>query len=300
MSVPGITSQAVGSPFFDPWSPIDPIRERMPEKVRQPAFDKDTQETAQTLAFLLEECFEDYAVQQSKNTHRPKLEAPQVDLQALSAAHEEIGQLISKVAKKETSENAKEDLNLSDILLFTMYKDCVTTQQEYRNEDTKLTFDTMQRRQEANKKIKEEYFNQKDDLIKRAKTSKILGWVSWLFTGVMIAAGIASIALTIATAGAALPAALATIGAALPTVLAAVGSTAAVASGTVTITKGILDHQNKKTTGALEEIKLERHMNSQKISTAMTEMNQSYEAVLDLWKQMSQILNNWYAASLNH
>lgn len=234
-------------------------------------------------------------------TSRPKLEAPLVDAKKFKGIQDEIDRLVTGVSKTEPEDpknhTRSQDKNLAEIALLLCYIQVMKTQRTQNETNMGLTFDLIQKRQDANAAIKKEYFNQMDELIAKNKTSEALKWVNGALYAALAVAGIGSIALTltlsVVTGGAALPLFISIT-------MALINGTLGIASGSSTIAKGVLDYQNKQTVGILEEKKHERTLTTQKIKTGMDEMKESMEVVSEVWKELVKVVNNWHKASLEN
>lgn len=214
---------------------------------------------------------------ESETAHH-KLEAPQINASAFTKAFREIEQqLMPKVLEKDDSENA----NLRENTLLLLYIACMKTHQSNRKEGTSLTYDTVQKKQETNKQLMTEYFDKLDETISRNKTNEVLDLVSWAVWGGIVAAGVASIAVTVATGGAA-----------LPTVLIVVNAALGFGSGSVAITQGVLNYQNDLDSGKMLVMETDRYINSEKIREGMDEMKQSMDEIARTWEQLSEVLEN--------
>ncbi len=302
MSIAAISQHDVKPPFYDPWSPLDPPSES--KRVVPKEYAKDSIKRAEdTWAFLAPEVAGAFLPQPgtalAPASSRPKLEAPLFDVKKLNGVDPEIGQLVEKIEKSNDSGTPKQqapiDKNLAEIALLQCYISCMKTHRIQNETNAELTFGTIQKEQEANQQIKKDYFNTLDELIKQNEKSSVLSWVSWILYGALAVVGLASLALTltasVVTGGAALPLAL-------TVTMALVNGVLAIASGGTTIFKGVLDYNNKKTLGTLEEKKFERTLNTQGIKTGMEEMRQSMEVISEVWKELIKVVNNWTQASL--
>ncbi len=217
---------------------------------------------------------------------RPKLESPQLDIRKLPAIYEEFEKhLIPKASS--SSEAETQDRNQSEIDLFKLLIACMKTQVENRQDHTALKFEHVQSLQAANKLKMKEYFDVKDELISRSNTNEVLGWVNYALWGGLAVAGVASIALTIATAGAA-----------LPTVLIVINAALAVGSGSMTITQGILSYNNDQSKAQLQEIETQRYINSEKIQESTMEFGKDHDAIVKLYKMLLDVSTNCHAASI--
>jgi hypothetical protein len=225
-------------------------------------------------------------VDSSKSHHR--LEPPQFNTAKLTAVNEEIGVLIPKIEDKESSSESSQSTDINDTLLLLLYIACMKSQQSNREEGTKLSLNNIQMRQETNKMLMGEYFKANDEKLSRSQTNEVLSWVSWGLWGALAVAGAASIALTIATGGAA-----------APTVLVVANAALALGSGSVTITQGVLNYQNDKSTGEMKGIEAERYVNSQKIREEIDQMKQSAQVIAESWEALIEVLSNQYYASTN-
>lgn len=308
MAISGINPHEVSQPFYDPWSPMDPPSEtgrKIPDE-----YSKDTIKQAKNAEDSWSNIYpgvagifmpQQHQTSIDPTTSRPKLETPSFSSKKLSGVEEEVGQLFAKIDESGKSENSKQekshDKNLGEIALMQMFIQCMKTQRDQNEVNAELTMDTIQKNQAANKEIKTEYFNKLDEHIANNKKSKILKWVNWILYGALAVVGLASLALTItasvATGGAALPLAL-------TVTMGLVNGILSIGSGSASIFKGVLDYNNKKILGALEEKKWERLFNTKKIKTGMDEMRQSMGVISDNWKELIKVVNNWLQASLNN
>lgn len=290
MPVDAIGPRQAPLPIYDPWSPIDPIREVRRE---EPATNKDSlkkvKDSANAWAFISPEIAGNLALHPFQETHanRPKLENPQFDLQKQKFPND-FEHLIPKVDSSEnSSQEAKEQL-LNEAVLFALYISCMQAQIGFRETETLLANEIVQQRQQQNQAVMEEYFKLKDDIISRSKTSETLGWVNWALWGGLAVAGAASIAATVMTAGAA-----------LPTVLVVANAALGVSSGATQITKGVVDYQNNNAVGSLKEKEFERYLNTEKIQNGVEEMKKSAEVIAQCWDQAIEVAQNQYAASID-
>lgn len=216
---------------------------------------------------------------------RPKLEAPQINASQITATAEELeNKLIPKTSK---NDEAQSDKNKAEIAFLFLYMACVQAQEESKKEHSMTKFLHVQSLQTANKVHMENYFNLKDEIISRSNTNEVLGWVNYAVWGGLAIAGVASVALTIFTGGAA-----------LPTVLIVANAALAVASGTLTITQGILEHNNDIARGDMKVIETERYLNTDKIKEGVKEFNQDYKAISDYYKEFKTLLMNGHAAAI--
>ena len=308
MAISGINPHEISQPFYDPWSPLDPPTEvgrKIPDEYNKDTI-KQAKNAEDTWGYIYPEVAGMFMPQQHQSsidptTSRPKLDTPTMDSKKFSGIEEEVGQLLPKVEEGDQSQNSKQDKaldkHLGEIALMQMFIQCMKTQRDQNEVNAELTLDTIQKNQSANKKIKEEYFNKMDEHIENNKKSKILKWVNWILYGALAVVGLASLALTItasvATGGAALPLAL-------TVTMGLVNGVLSMGSGTASIFKGVLDYNNKKIVGVLEEKKWERLLNTRKIKSGMDEMRQSMEVISDNWKELIKVVNNWLQASLNN
>jgi hypothetical protein len=231
---------------------------------------------------------------------RPKLESPSLNTKKLGGVEQDVGRLLANVSELDKAGNSKQekplDKNLAEVALLQLFIQCMKMQRDQNETAAELTFDSTQRNQEANKKIKEEYFNKLDQLIAQKKQSEILKWVNWILYGALTTVGVASLALTltasVVTAGAAIPLAV-------KVTMGLIKAAVAVSAGTASIYKGVLDYKNNEIVGTLEEKKWERVFNTRKIKSGMEEMRQSMEVISENWKELITVVNNWLQASLN-
>jgi hypothetical protein len=306
MGIDALSPHGVNPPFYDPWSPLDPPSEKgskIPLEYSHSTI-KQAKNADDTWAFMYPEVAGTFLPQQHQTsidpmTSRPKIEVPNFDSKKLKGVDTEVEQLVAKIGKSDDAANSKQekpiDKNLAEIALLQTFIQCMKLQKSQNEQNAEITFDIVQKKQDANSVIKKEYFNALDDHIAQNSKSELLSWVSWILYGALAVVGLASLALTITasvvTGGAALPLAL-------TVTMALVNGILAVASGSTSIFKGVLDYNNKKTLGVLEEKKYERILNTQKMKAGMDEMRQSMEVISEVWKELIKVVNNWTKASL--
>lgn len=250
---------------YDPWSPEDSLSSQ--PKVKRPS-DKLSYDTVQQWETP---CHNAVAPSTSPSPTRPKLESPQISKSP--------SDLIKKL--KEIPYDAPQGVHQVEVLLLQLLIECTKAEQANKKEDDILSFEIIKGKQQENKEVMKSYFNLKDQVIAREKTSKVLGWVKWTFTGALIVTGVASVVLTIATGGAAAPAALILI-----------NSVAATGTGATGIAKGVLDHKSSLEKGKLKEMELERFLNNEMIKKNADMMKHSMTNVAELWKQLVTALDN--------
>lgn len=300
--ISALNSHDIRPPFYDPMSPLDPPSER--QRIIPKEYAKDTiKQSEDAWAFLAPEFAIAAPLNQNgifnSSSSRPKLEAPSFDSKKLKGVDAEVEQLVTKVEQSDEAATQKKDApldqNLAEIALLQSYIACMKTQRIQNETNAELTFDTVQKNQDANALIKKDYFNTLDEIIKQNEKSGILSWVNWILYGALAVVGLASLALTltasVVTGGAALP-----LG--LTVTMALVNGVLSIASGTTTIFRGVLDYNNKQARGTLEEKQFERTLNTQRIKTGMEEMQQSMDVISEVWKELMKVVNNWREASL--
>ena len=217
-----------------------------------------------------------------------QLEAPRFDASELKNVMHEMDSLIPKVTSQEGSEAAGKDAHLNEAALLILYFACMKAQQDSREVGSTLAQETAIKRQEVNRHLQEAYFNTLDDKISRNEVDSALNWVGWALWGAIAVAGVASVALTIATGGAA-----------LPTVMVVANGALAVGQGGVQITQGVLKYENDKSTGEMTQIETERYVNTTKIRDEVELMKHSMQVIADAWEALIEVLNNQYQASTN-
>lgn len=223
---------------------------------------------------------------------RPLLEAPQFDVKKLPAVQAELASLMPKVLEEDPSASLhQKDQNQAEIVLILLFLTCMKTQREHEETNISLTNATLQQRQEVNTRLRKEIIEELGKLNSKKGFSNILKWVGYVFWGGLATAGVASLALTAVTAGTTLPLTL-TVAAAL------INAGLAVGSGGTQIFKGILDYQNNKTVGKLEEQRFERHLNGNKMHEGINQMKQSANVVAENWKDARELYYNLYRTSL--
>ncbi|CCB91404.1 putative membrane protein [Waddlia chondrophila 2032/99] len=216
---------------------------------------------------------------ESPNAHH-QLEAPQFNVSAIKGVIQEMNAALPKAGCK--------DPHLNEAMLLLLYIACVKAQQESREDGSLLAQETAVKRQEINRHLQEKFFNTLDDKISRSNVDSILDWVGWALWGAIAAAGVASVALTIATGGAA-----------LPTVLVVANGALAVGQGGVQITQGVLKYKNDKAAGEMLQIETERYVNTTKIRDEVEAMKHSMQVIAEAWEVLIEVLNNQYQASTN-
>lgn len=224
---------------------------------------------------------------ESSHAHH-HLAPPQFDTSELKGVMQEMEFLMPKVSGKDGSSESSKDAHLNEAALLALYFACMRAQQDSREEGSMLAQETAMKRQEVNRHLQEQYFDALDDKIARSKVDSVLDWVGWALWGAIAAAGVASVALTIATGGAA-----------LPVVMVVANGALAVGQGGVQITQGVLKYENDKTTGEMVQLETERYVNTTKIREEVETMKHSMQIIADAWEALIEVLNNQYQASTN-
>jgi len=294
MPIERIDTKRSSQHIYEAWSKIIQPIEQIPVKKDTPELTRDTikevNQAAETWAYIYPEFAGGAIAAQQKP---PKLESPNLDQSKLSVVENEINHLIPKTNKIDSSSTLEQEQNLAEVILLKMLLTCLKTQRDHAETNAKLTLDTVEKKQAANRIEKEAYLSKQQDLIEQKKKSTILSWLSWALWGALAIVGIVSLALTIAaTGGASIPGAIA-IAFGLANAALAIGS------GSTTITKGVVDYNNKKKIGIMEEIKFKRHLNSQKIREGMQEMKETMDVISENWKEAVKVVNHCYRASRN-
>lgn len=220
-------------------------------------------------------------VRKNRLDTRPELEKPFLPPHDAAEIREEVTKILSVKDKLEEKE-------IAEIFILRTYIEVMKEQRNLKESDMKIMNDTLHHLNKANQKIREDHFNQSNDVLNSSKISKILTWVSRLIYGGSAILGISSIAATIATGGAALPAAL-----------MIANGIAGLSSALGTAAKGALEHKYQVQLGQLEEIKLKKHLTDQKIKEGIREMSLSMNEVSRNWQEIFTVINNWTRASLN-
>lgn len=224
---------------------------------------------------------------------RPKLEAPDFRVQKLATLASNINNhLIHEVDENEEpadpKNTVKNSINEMENLLLSLMLDCLKTQKSHTEDESMITYETVKKNQETVKQLTKDLFSQMDEMIARSKTSESLSWVSWVLSGVVIVAGLASIAITWGASVPAVIASLVSIG----------GGISAVGAGGVRIAQGVLDYKSNLAKGEIKELEFLRTHHDDKIRKGMEEMKHSMDVVADLINQMIEIINNQYQASI--
>lgn len=302
--VSAINPNDYSQPILDSWSEMDlptEVSRKVPDE-----YSKDTIEQAKIADDTWSLIAGMYLQQQLQVSHdskapRPKLPSPSFNSNNLniSEVKAEVGKLLAQVEDAENAENNKQekplDKNLQEIALLQSFIQFMKIQRQHSKADAELTLHSIEKRLEANKNIKTEYFNKLDEHIADNKKSEILKWINWILYGALALVGLGSLALTI-TASVVTGGLAISLG--ISITIALVNGVLSIGSGATSLLKGWLDYNNKKLLGVLEEKKWERIMNNSKVDQAKEEMRQSMEVVADNWKELIDVINNWFQASI--
>lgn len=296
-------------PSLSPWSPPEEntstVTKKVPKEYAESSI-KKANNPEDAWAYMYPSVAGTFLPQQHQasldiRTSRPKLETPLVDPKQLRGMDQPMGQLVGHVSKSEQGHNDKQqkpyDKNLAEIALLQCYIQLMKAHNASQETDAEITMSIAQKHQDANQKIRQEYFSKLDEVIAKNKQNGILKWINWVLYGALAFVGLGSLVLT-------LTASVVTGGAALPlfltTAIGLLKATLAIASGSTTIFSGVLKYQTNKIIGVLEEIKFDRTMNNEKIKLAMDEMRQSMEVIGEIWKHLHEVTDNWQQAVIQN
>jgi hypothetical protein len=225
-----------------------------------------------------EEAIENLAAEEDASApNAPILQSPEaIDQQKLSHAIAELNrELVNRL--KDLAE-FEEEMRRStskqlDKLIFKTLIFSSLDQKKIKERLGTLDQEDILKLHQRNKELQKTYYSLADEITSRAKTNKILHWVS-IGNSVGI---VGLLALSIATAGSALPVAL---------------GLASITKGGLTLANGILKYKNDLATGELFIVSQETKKNSAGINDKINELQTTTEEIASLLKTIRHHLDN--------
>lgn len=160
---------------------------------------------------------------------------------------------------------------------YDIYKD----QSKIRDKASVTISQSIIQKGEEKKRLWKQYLDLKEEAQRKARQSKILGWLG-------IGTGIIGGALFLGS----IIAAVVTGGAALPVAFAVVGGIAAISQGSTQIGGAILGHQSAVQTGESFVVKEEMTLVKDEIEKMVQKHGDNDDSITQLWSNLSQMLKN--------
>lgn len=225
---------------------------------------------------------------------KPKLEAPktEIDKRNLTKLITEMRELLNTIKKsvEESELELQDERQKTEMLVWLLMLKSVKMQQQLKEEEIMLGKDSVAKFHADVVEIREQYFNLRKEIIDRAKTSKVLGWVSTALTAsilAVISAGL--VASAVASAGATAPIAAAAV---IKTTLFVAGAGLSVASGSVGITKAVISKKDGEQKAEATQLIHDRKKFSLELKDYMKLIGDDFEKFLELVSMLRQIAEN--------
>ncbi|MBS4169029.1 hypothetical protein [Parachlamydia sp. AcF125] len=171
------------------------------------------------------------------------------------------------------------DLNAEEAYLYKEYMRLLLVEKELSQENLKILTNLVSIAVTTNKELGKTYFDLKDEQASRNKVVKVMQWADGLFAGCMIAGTVATVALTIASAGAA-----------LFIVAGALQAGLSLGKGTTDFLQAIFQHKSQKLMGEMHALSLDRHQNNQQIELYINGLQDSLNHVKESWGELIKLL----------